>query len=140
VHCVRLAATKSDIWYLRQHPKVLSLKFREGIGRAERNNAIDKYLLEDITDAEQKAWEKSFAEVPKRLTKEEKREWLSGLKGVSLSSDAMFPFRDSLDRASQSGVKYIVQAGSSIRDDEVTQAANEHGMVMALSKLRLFHH
>jgi len=140
VHCVRLAATKSDIWYLRQHPKVLSLKFREGIRRAERNNAIDKYLLEDITESEQKAWEKSFKEVPKRLTKEEKREWLSGLKGVSLSSDAMFPFRDSLDRAAQSGVKYIVQAGSSIRDDEVTQSANEHGMVMALSKLRLFHH
>lgn len=140
VHCVRLAATKSDIWYLRQHPNVLSLKFREGIGRAERNNAIDKYLLEDITDAEQKAWEKSFKEVPERLTKEEKREWLSGLKGVSLSSDAMFPFRDSLDRAAQSGVKYVVQAGSSIRDDEVTQAANEHEMVMALSKLRLFHH
>jgi phosphoribosylaminoimidazolecarboxamide formyltransferase/IMP cyclohydrolase len=140
VHCVRLASTKSDTWYLRQNPKVLNLKFRKDISRAERNNAIDKYLLEDITEAEQKAWEKSFEEVPEKLTLQEKREWLSGLKGVSLSSDAMFPFRDSLDRAAQSGVKYVVQAGSSIRDEEVIQAANEYGMVMALSKLRLFHH
>lgn len=140
VHCVRLAAMKSDIWYLRQNPKVLDLKFRQGISRTERNNAIDKYLLEDITEAERKAWATSFDEVPEKLTPQEKREWISTLKGVSLSSDAMFPFRDSLDRAAQSGVKYIVQAGSSIRDEEVTQAANEYGMVMALSKLRLFHH
>lgn len=140
VHCVRLAATKSDTWYLRQHPRVLSLKFRSGMTRSERNNAIDKYLLEDITDAERKAWEMEFAEVPARLTPQEKREWLDGLEGVSLSSDAMFPFRDSIDRAAQSGVKYIVQAGGSIRDDEVVQAANEYGMVMACSELRLFHH
>jgi len=140
VHCVRLAATKSDIWYLRQHPVVLDLKFKQGISRTDRNNAIDKYLLEDITEAERKAWESFFEEVPEKLTLPEKREWISTLKGVSLSSDAMFPFRDSLDRAAQSGVKYIVQAGSSIRDNELIQSANEYGMVMALSKLRLFHH
>ncbi|MDQ1328328.1 MAG: phosphoribosylaminoimidazolecarboxamide formyltransferase / cyclohydrolase [Candidatus Poribacteria bacterium] len=140
VHCVRLAATKSDIWYLRQHPVVLNLKFKQGISRTDRNNAIDKYLLEDITEAERKAWETFFEEVPKKLTSQEKREWISTLKGVSLSSDAMFPFRDSLDRAAQSGVKYVVQAGSSIRDNELIQSANEYGMVMALSKLRLFHH
>lgn len=140
VHCVRLAALKSDTWYLRQHPKVLDLKFRKGIARADRNNAIDKYLLEDITPAEKKAWETDFEVVPERLTKEEKQEWLSTLKGVSLSSDAMFPFRDSIDRAAQSGVKYIVQAGGSNRDEEVISAADEYGMVMAFSKLRLFHH
>jgi phosphoribosylaminoimidazolecarboxamide formyltransferase/IMP cyclohydrolase len=140
VHCVRLAATKSDIWYLRQHPKVLDLKFKQGISRTDRNNAIDKYLLEDITEAERKAWETFFEEVPEKLAPQEKREWISTLKGVSLSSDAMFPFRDSLDRAAQSGVKYVVQAGSSIRDNELIQSANEYGMVMALSKLRLFHH
>jgi len=140
VHCVRLAATKSDTWHLRQHPRVLSLKFRRGITRSERNNAIDKYLLEDITDAERKAWEAAFEKVPTRLSVQQKREWLDSLQGVSLSSDAMFPFRDSIDRAARSGVKYIVQAGGSLRDDEVIQAANEYGMVMAFSKLRLFHH
>jgi len=140
VHCVRLAASKSDTWYLRQHPRVLGLKFRRGLTRSERNNTIDKYLLEDITDAERKSWEMAFEEVPTRLTAQEKMDWLASLQGVSLSSDAMFPFRDSLDRAARSGVKYVVQAGSSIRDDELVQAANEYGMVMAFSKLRLFHH
>jgi phosphoribosylaminoimidazolecarboxamide formyltransferase/IMP cyclohydrolase len=140
VHCVRLAASKSDTWYLRQHPRVLGLKFKSGLTRSERNNAIDKYLLEDIIDVEQKSWEMAFEEVPTRLTAQEKRDWLDSLQGVSLSSDAMFPFRDSLDRAARSGVKYVVQAGSSIRDDELIQAANEYGMVMAFSRLRLFHH
>lgn len=140
VHCVRLAASKSDTWYLRQHPGVLGLKFKRILTRSERNNAIDKYLLEDITDAERKSWEMAFEEVPTRLTAQEKRDWLDGLQGVSLSSDAMFPFRDSIDRAARSGVKYVVQAGSSIRDDELVQAANEYDMVMAFSKLRLFHH
>lgn len=140
VHCVRLAAAKSDTWYLRQHPRVLSLKFKRGITRSERNNAIDKYLLEEITDAERKAWEEVFEKVPEKLAAREKREWLDGLKGVSLSSDAMFPFRDNIDRAAQSGVKYVIQAGGSLRDDEVINAANEYGMVMVCSKLRLFHH
>ena len=140
VHCVRLAASKSDTWYLRQHPRTLGLKFRDGLTRSQRNNAIDKYLLNDIADVERKAWETAFEEVPETLTPAEKREWLDSLQGVALSSDAMFPFRDSIDRAAQSGVKYIVQAGGSARDDEVVQAANEYGMVMAYSKLRLFHH
>ena len=140
VHCVRLAATKSDTWYLRQHPKVLGLKFRSGITRSERNNAIDKYLLEDLTDAERRSWKMAFEESPGELSDQEKREWLDGLGDVALSSDAMFPFRDSIDRAAQSGVKYVVQAGGSLRDAEVIQAANECGMVMAFSRLRLFHH
>jgi len=140
VHCVRLACTKSDTWYLRQHPRVLNMKFRKGLARSERNNAVDKYLLEDITDVERKAWEEAFEEVPDRLTHQEKREWLDTLKGVCLSSDAMFPFRDSLDRAAQSGVKYVVEAGSSLRDEELIRAANEYNMVMVFSKLRLFHH
>jgi phosphoribosylaminoimidazolecarboxamide formyltransferase/IMP cyclohydrolase len=140
VHCVRLAAAKSDTWYLRQHPRVLSLKFRSGITRSERNNAVDKYLLEDITDAERKVWETAFEEVPAKLSSQEKQEWLDGLQGVSLSSDGLFPFRDSIDRAAQSGVKYVVQPGGSLRDDEVIRATNEYGMVMAFSRLRLFHH
>jgi phosphoribosylaminoimidazolecarboxamide formyltransferase/IMP cyclohydrolase len=140
VHCVRLACAKSDTWYLRQHPRILGMKFRKGLTRSERNNAIDKYLLEDITEAERKPWDASFEEVPARLTHKEKREWLDTLKGVCLSSDAMFPFRDSIDRAAQSGVKYVVEAGNSLRDEELVQAANEYGMVMAFSKLRLFHH
>ncbi len=115
------------------------MKFRQGISRAERNNAIDKYLLDEITNAERKAWETAFDIVPEKLTPEEKREWLNGLSGVSLSSDAMFPFRDSIDRAAQSGVKYVIQAGSSIRDEEVISAANEYGMVMVLSKFKAFH-
>lgn len=140
VHCVRLACTKSDNWYLRQHPRVLNLKFKPVLTRSQRNNAIDKYLLDDITEAEIKALGNEFEEVPSRLTPQEKREWLNTLKGVSLSSDAMFPFRDNIDRAAQSGVKYIVEAGSSLRDDEVIQAANEYGIAIAFSKLRLFHH
>jgi phosphoribosylaminoimidazolecarboxamide formyltransferase/IMP cyclohydrolase len=140
VHCVRLACTKSDNWYLRQHSRVLNLKFKKGLTRSQRNNAIDKYLLDDITAAEIKALGNEFEEVPARLNQQEKREWLDTLKGVSLSSDAMFPFRDNIDRAAQSGVKYIVDAGSSLRDDEVIHAANEYGMAIAFSKLRLFHH
>lgn len=140
VHCVRLAASKSDTWYLRQHPRVLGLKFKSGLTRSEKNNSIDKCVLGSITDAERKSWEAAFEEVPSRLTIQERQEWLSTLQDVALSSDAMFPFRDSIDRAAQSGVKYIVQAGGSLRDDEVIQAANEYGMAMAFSKLRLFHH
>jgi len=140
VHCVRLAADKADKWYLRQHPAVLGLRFREGISRPERDNAIDRYLEERVTPAEEKFWAEAFAEVPRRLTAEEKREWLDGLSGVALSSDAFFPFRDNIDRAKRSGVKYVVQPGGSFRDDEVIKACDEYGMVMAFSGLRLFHH
>lgn len=140
VHCTRLAGAKADTWYLRQHPAVLEVKFKEGLNRAEQNNAIDQYLLDDLTPAEQQAWEANFDVAPKRLSKEEKRKWLDGLKGVSLSSDAFFPFRDSIDRASRSGVRYVLQPGHSLRDDIVIQACDEYGMVMAFSGVRLFHH
>ncbi|MBM3280069.1 MAG: phosphoribosylaminoimidazolecarboxamide formyltransferase [Candidatus Handelsmanbacteria bacterium] len=140
VHCVRLAAAKADLWRLRQHPRMLELKFRKGIKRAERINAIDLYLQEDATPQELKAWEANFAQVPARLTTQEKREWLDGLKGVALSSDAFFPFRDNLDRAQRSGVEYVVQTGGSISDDLVIAAADEYGMVMVNSGVRLFNH
>ncbi len=140
IHCTRLAGDKADRWYLRQHPIALGMKFREGLARAEQNNAIDLWLEEELTPVEQATWEKAFAEVPPRLTREQKREWLSGLQGVAYGSDAFLPFRDNLDRASRSGVKYVVQAGSSMRDEEVVQAADEYDMVMCYSGVRLFHH
>ena len=140
VHCTRLAGSKADLWWLRQHPRVLGAKFKEDLSRAEKNNAIDQYLLEHPTPFEKRAWKTAFARPPKALTARERREWLSKLKGVSLSSDAFFPFRDSIDRAVQSGVRYILQPGGSERDDLVIAACDEHGMVMAMSGLRLFHH
>jgi len=140
VHCTRLAGSKADIWWLRQHPRVLDAKFKEGVSRAERNNAIDQYLLEHPTPFEKRVCKKAFAKAPKPLTFKERTEWLAQLAGVGLSSDAFFPFRDSIDRAAQSGVKYVLQPGGSERDDLVIQACDEHGMVMAMSGLRLFHH
>jgi phosphoribosylaminoimidazolecarboxamide formyltransferase/IMP cyclohydrolase len=140
VHCVRLAASKADVWYLRQHPAVLSLKFRANLPRPERDNAIDVYLRDDLTSAEEQAWQAAFEVVPKRLSLQEKRAWLDGLKDVALASDAFFPFRDNIDRARQSGVRYIVEPGGSVRDDTVIAACDEYGMVMAFSGVRLFHH
>jgi phosphoribosylaminoimidazolecarboxamide formyltransferase/IMP cyclohydrolase len=140
IHCTRLAGGKADRWFLRQHPATLELPFRAGVGRPEQNNAIDLFLEEELSPAEEADWLSYFQITPRRLTREEKRAWLSRQKGVSLASDAFFPFRDNVDRASQSGVKYISQPGGSVRDDFVIQAANEYGMVMAMSKLRLFHH
>ncbi len=140
IHCTRLAGSKADTWYLRQHPRVLSLPFREKIGRTERDNAIDQFLLDELTPAEEANWLKSFSEKPTRLTSAEKREWLDSLSGVTLGSDAFFPFRDSIDRAQQSGVDYVVQPGGSIRDENVIEACDEYGMVMVLNGVRLFHH
>jgi len=140
IHCTRLAGTKADTWYLRQHPSVLNLRFRKKIGRTERDNAIDQYLLENLTPAEEANWQKSFASVPERLSSEEKKEWLDNLTAVTLGSDAFFPFRDSIDRAQQSGVNYVAQPGGSIRDDVVIEACDEYGMVMTLTGTRLFHH
>ncbi len=140
IHCTRLAAEKADRWYLRQHPVLLDLKFKDGVVRAERNNVIDLFLQERINEYEMKNIEEALVTVPPQLTWEQKREWLDGLKGVSLSSDGMIPFRDTIDRAYQSGVKYVVQPGGSIRDHDVVQACNEYGMVMAYSGVRLFHH
>lgn len=140
IHCTRLAGDKADRWYLRQHPTALGMKFRQGLSRPEQNNAIDLWLEDELTPVEQASWEACFEEVPQRLTPAEKREWLKGLTGVSYGSDAFLPFRDNIDRASRSGVRYVIQAGSSMRDEEVVQAANDYGMVMVYSGVRLFHH
>ncbi|MFC1672108.1 phosphoribosylaminoimidazolecarboxamide formyltransferase, partial [Planctomycetota bacterium] len=140
IHCVRLAGEKANLWYLRLHPKVLGLDFSKNAGRAEQNNAIDLYLRDGLSPAEDAQWKACFDTPPAKLTADEKSEWLSSLKGVSLSSDAFFPFRDSLDCAKQSGVEYVLQPGGAVRDDATTAAADEHGMVMVHSGIRLFHH
>jgi AICAR transformylase/IMP cyclohydrolase PurH len=140
VHCTRLAASKSDLWFLRQHPAVLDLKFAKGLSRADKNNAIDVYLLDDVSPAEQASWEGAFRVVPTRLSQIEKRAWLDEVAGVALSSDAFFPFRDSIDRAARSGVRYVAQPGGSLNDEGVVAACDEYGMTMSLTGLRLFHH
>ena len=140
IHCTRLAGSKADTWFLRQHPRVLNLPFRKGIKRPERDNAIDQYLLDGLTQAEERYWLQSFSQPPIRLTTTEKRTWIEQFSGVTLGSDAFFPFRDSIDRAAQSGVNYVVQPGGSVRDDVVIEACDEYGMVMALTGTRLFHH
>lgn len=140
IHCTRLAASKADIWYLRQHPAVLALPFREGVSKPDRDNVIDQYLRDDVTPMEIEIWKDVLETIPARLTAEEKKTWLANLTEVALGSDAFFPFRDNIDRAAPSGVKYIVQPGGSIRDDIVIQACNEYDMVMAFSGVRLFHH
>ncbi len=140
VHCTRLAAGKADTWWLRQHPRVLETTFREGLSRAEMNNAIDLYLLAEATDREQQAWREAFDPAPEPLTPDERRAWLQRLTDVTLASDAYFPFRDSIDRAARSGVRTVVQPGHSLRDDEVIAACDEYGMTMVFSGLRLFHH
>jgi phosphoribosylaminoimidazolecarboxamide formyltransferase/IMP cyclohydrolase len=140
IHCTRLAGNKADLWFLRQHPTTLGLKFRDGLGRPERDNAIDGFLRDDLAPAEDEIWRGAFAEVPERLTAAQKREWLDTLTGVAMGSDAFIPFRDNIDRAAMSGVKYVVQPGGSVRDEDVVTAAEQYGMVMALSGVRLFHH
>ena len=140
IHCTRLAGSKADNWFLRQHPRVLDLPFREGIKRPERDNAIDQFLLDELTPAEETYWLTSFSEQPHRLTTAEKRAWLEQFGGVALGSDAFFPFRDSIDRAAQSGVSYVAQPGGSVRDDIVIEACNDYGMVMVMTGVRLFHH
>jgi phosphoribosylaminoimidazolecarboxamide formyltransferase/IMP cyclohydrolase len=140
VHCTRLAASKADTWYLRQHPAALNLKFKRGVQRPDKDNAVDLFLRDDLTPAEENAWREVFAEVPSRLTAGEKLAWLDGMQNVVLGSDAFFPFRDSIDRGQKSGVKYVVQPGGSNRDDLVIQACDEYGMSMAFTGVRLFHH
>jgi len=140
IHCTRLAGSKADMWRLRQHPAVLGLKFKKGVGRAERNNIIEIFLADERSPGEENALNEALETVPPALTRDEKREWLDGMTGVSLASDAYFPFRDNIDRAGRSGVKYVLQPGGSLRDQEVIQACDEYGMVMAFSGLRLFHH
>ncbi len=140
VHCTRLAGLKADLWWLRQHPAVLGLKFRPGVRRPDRDNAIDQYLQPDVTAAEKSGWTAVFSEVPAPLSPAERRAWLEQLTGVTLGSDAFFPFRDSIDRAALSGVKYVLQPGGSARDEEVIRACDEYGMIMVFSGVRLFHH
>jgi len=140
VHCVRLAAQKADLWFLRQHPSVLELPFKPSIKRPDRDNAIDQFLREDVTPNEKADWENIFAHAPRQLSTDEKRKWVSKLDSVTLGSDAFFPFRDSIDRAAVSGVKYVLEPGGSNRDEAVIQAANEYGMTMVFSGVRLFHH
>ena len=141
IHCTRLAGNKADIWYLRQHPKVMNLPWIEKIRRADRDNTIDVYISDDHEDVlADGIWQQFFTEKPEVLTREEKRAWLDTLKGVSLGSDAFFPFGDNIERARRSGVTAIVQPGGSIRDDQVIATANKYGMVMAFTGIRLFHH
>jgi phosphoribosylaminoimidazolecarboxamide formyltransferase/IMP cyclohydrolase len=140
IHCVCLAAQKADLWFLRQHPSVLDLPFRPGIKRSDRDNAIDLFLRDDLTPNERSAWEENFVRPPRQLTPDEKQQWLSGLDSVTLGSDAFFPFRDSIDRAAASGVKYVLEPGGSTRDEDVIRAADEYGMTMVFSGVRLFHH
>jgi len=140
VHCVRLAGTKADLWRLRQHPSVLNLPFKPDIKRPDRDNAIDQFLQPDVTEAEKANWKNVFTESPRQLTVEERREWLDGMSDVVLGSDAFFPFRDSIDRAVRSGVKYVLQPGGSNRDEDVIAACDEYGMTMIFSGVRLFHH
>ncbi len=141
VHCTRLAGQKADNWLLRQCPKVMNLKFVDGIRRAERDNAIDVYIGEEYMDVlADGAWEKIFKEKPEVFTREEKRAWLDQMTGVTLGSDAFFPFSDNIERARKSGVQYIAEPGGSVRDDLVIDCCNKYNMVMAFTGIRLFHH
>ena len=141
IHCTRLAGNKADIWYLRQHEKVMNLPFKNDIRRADRDNTIDVYISDDYMDVlADGIWENFFTEKPEPLTREEKRAWLDTLTGVSLGSDAFFPFGDNIERAHRTGVQYIAEPGGSIRDDNVIETCDKYNMVLAFTGIRLFHH
>ena len=141
IHCTRLAGNKADIWWLRQHPKVMNLPFVDGIRRADRDNTIDVYISEDHDDVlRDGTWQQFFKEKPEVLTMEEKKEWIARNTGVALGSDAFFPFGDNIERAHKSGVQYIAQAGGSVRDDNVIETCDKYGIAMAFTGVRLFHH
>ena len=141
IHCIRLAGNKADIWWLRQHPKVMALPFKPGIRRADRDNAIDVYISDEHDDVlRDGTWQNIFTEKPEVLTMEEKKEWIAKNTGVALGSDAFFPFGDNIERAHKSGVQYIAQAGGSIRDDNVIETCDKYGIAMAFTHVRLFHH
>ena len=141
IHCTRLAGNKADIWYLRQHEKVLNLPFKEGIRRPDRDNTIDVYISEEHDDVlRDGVWQQFFTEKPEVFTREEKAAWLATFKGVSVGSDAFFPFGDNIERAHKSGVEFIAQPGGSIRDDNVIDTCNKYGIAMAFTGIRLFHH
>ncbi len=141
IHCTRLAGSKADNWWLRQSPQVMGLQFVDEIGRPDRDNAIDNYIGEDYMDVlADGAWERIFKVKPAVFTKEEKRAWLDKLEEVALGSDAFFPFSDNIERAKKSGVQYVAEPGGSVRDDLVIECADKYNMVMAFTKIRLFHH
>lgn len=141
IHCTRLAGQKADNWFLRQNPKVLNLPFKDGIGRADRDNSIDVYIGDEYEDIlAEGTWQKFFTEKPSVFTREEKRAWLDKMDNVCLGSDAFFPFGDNIERAHKSGVKYIAQPGGSVRDDNVIDTCNKYGIAMCFTGIRLFHH
>ena len=141
IHCTRLAGNKADIWYLRQHPKVLSLPLRKDLKRVDRDNVIDVYISDEHDDVlSDENWKYYFLSKPEVLTKEEKKEWISKQSNLTVGSDAFFPFGDNVERARKSGAKYIVEPGGSIRDDNVIETADKYDMVMAFTGIRLFHH
>ena len=141
IHCTRLAGNKADIWWLRQNPKVMALPFKEKIGRADRDNTIDIYISDDYEDVlADGIWERFFTHKPEPLTREEKKSWIAQNTDVSLGSDAFFPFGDNIERANKSGVRYIAQAGGSVRDDNVIETCNKYNIAMAFTGIRLFHH
>ena len=141
IHCTRLAGSKADTFFLRQHPKTLSLPFRADLGRPNRDNVIDGYINGNEEDVcAEGVWQKYFTERPAPLTDEDIREYLSGISGVSLGSDAFFPFSDNIERAKLSGVKYIAEPGGSIRDNLVIECADKYDMAIAFTGMRLFHH
>ena len=141
IHCTRLAGSKADNWYIRQHPKVLGLKFVDGIRRPDRDNAIDVYISDEYEDVLRDGeWQLRFKEKPETLTREERMAWVAAQTGVTVGSDAFFPFGDNVERAHKSGVSYIAEPGGSIRDDNVIETADKYGMVLAFTGMRLFHH
>ena len=141
IHCTRLAGNKADIWWLRQHPKVMNLPFVDGIRRADRDNTIDVYISDEHDDVlAEGTWQRLFKENPEVLTMEEKKEWIAKNTKVALGSDAFFPFGDNIERAHKSGVEYIAQAGGSVRDDNVIETCDKYGIAMAFTGVRLFHH
>ena len=141
IHCTRLAGNKADIWWLRQHPRVLNLPWIEKIRRADRDNTIDVYISDDYDDVlRDGTWQQFFVTRPEPLTREEKKEWIAKNTGVCLGSDAFFPFGDNIERAHKSGVQYIAQAGGSVRDDHVIDTCDKYGIAMAFIGIRLFHH
>lgn len=141
IHCTRLAGNKADIWWLRQHPKVLNLPWVNGIRRADRDNTIDLYISDDYEDVlKEGEWQRFFTTRPEPLSREEKQTWISQNTGVSLGSDAFFPFGDNIERAHRSGVAYVAQAGGSVRDDNVIETCDKYNIAMAFTSVRLFHH
>jgi phosphoribosylaminoimidazolecarboxamide formyltransferase/IMP cyclohydrolase len=140
IHCTRLASSKADTWYLRQHPAVLGLSFRRGLRRPDRDNAIDGFLRDDLSPQEDRVWAEAFEQSPQRLSAEDRQSWLGGLTGVAMASDGLIPFRDNVDRAAMSGVKYLAQPGGSLGDDQIAEACDQYGIAMAMTGVRSFHH